>query len=297
MIRYFTSIVVFYKVQILVSISLLFKHDEWLLKLLGSEEAEVVRGRFGIHAFLGENGSGKTNVMVRQALRFLDRGKVVISTVPLYIDKANGILHPNYRPFTSWVDLLDAKNCVLLMDEMTGIANARENTPLPGIVQLILNQLRKRKMIVLWSSPAWEDAQAQIRRLTRAVTVCKGSWSDKSALKAQADATGDDWDEAWIPNRLFHARTYRKAGTTDVFKQQGHVPVVSEWYWGPGSKSFEAYDTNEETSRLGMSNDFGQCLICEGTRRRHECSCDDYIARKPARRSAAAKHDHQHALA
>ena len=286
LISYCTDITRTAYVQSAVASHLATGHGPRLLEVLGSADADKSRSRFGIHAFTGENGSGKTNVMVRLALRALEMGKPVISTVPLYADKANGVLHPLYIPFTSWHDLLEARNCYLLMDEMTGIANARENAPLPGIIQLILNQLRKRRIVVLWSSPTFEDAQVQIRRITRAVTECQGSWPDRKAYEAAAEAQGTEFDDAWIPNRLFRARTYRKLGTVADFKSAGLVPVVDEWFWGPGSSSFDAYDTNEETTRLGSANDFGQCIICEGTRRRNECSCADYVEKKPPRRSA-----------
>lgn len=280
-------------VQVVVTGALALKKSPALLNILGSDTADKERSAYGIHAFTGENGSGKSNVMCRLALRALNRGIPVISTIPLYSDKANGVLHPLYVPFTSWHDLLEASNCYLLMDEVAGVANARENQPLPGIIQLILNQLRKRKMVVLWSSPAFEDAQVQLRRVTRAITECRGSWPDKKAYAAAAAAAGSEFDDAWTPNRLFRARTYRKLGTVSDFKSDGNSPVVDEWYWGPGSKSFDVYDTNEETSRLGSANDFGQCIICEGTRRRNECSCNDYQAKKP-RREPAARAAHSH---
>jgi hypothetical protein len=183
----------------------------------------------------------------------------------------------------SWEQLRDVHDCILLMDEMTGIANARENAPLPGEVQLIVNQLRKRKVVIKWSSPSWEDATAQIRRVTRAITVCDGSWPDKAAYRA-ALASSEDFDEAWLPNRLFRARTWRKMGTVAEFKSKDSPHVATEYYWGPGSRSFDTYDTAEETHRIGQSNDFGTCVVCEGSRRRMECTCDDYLQRKATRR-------------
>ena len=300
--RYFARVLHGWYIWWLVTVLLMLGRSRYLLRLLGSEQAEVDRGRFAIHAFLGENGSGKTNMMMRQALRYLNRGKKVISTVPLYSDKANGILHPLYVPFDSWTVLLTARNCVVVMDEMKGVANSAENSALPNEIQLIINQCRKRKLIILWSSPAWEDAQAQVRRITRAVTVCEGSRADRALYKAAIESGDEDADEAWMRNRLFHARTYRKSGTSSDFKIEKHEqPAVEEWYWGPGSPSFDLYDTDEETTRLMEADEAGLCMRCFGTRRRGECICEHYTAKKverdavlnrgkPARAPAAPAH-------
>lgn len=285
LVRHFARLLRILSVHIRVSFALLIRRNDLLLRWLGSEAAEIARSRHGIHAFLGENGSGKTNLMMRQAGRALDRGRTVISTVPMYSDKANRILHPNYVPFDSWKCLEKARDCHIVMDEMTGVANARDSAQLPGEIQLILNQLRKRKITVLWSSPAWEDAQVQIRRVTRAVTLCEGAYADKAAYKA-AQTGSAEFDEAWIPNRLFHARTYRKRITSDFKVERNQEPDVEEYYWGPGSPSFDRYDTNEETTRLQEAGDAGQCLTCLGNRRRDECICESYVGRKKTRDSA-----------
>lgn len=285
LVRFIHASIVFYLLQTRVMVALWFPGGSaYLLRKLGSEQADIERSRFGIHAFIGENGSGKTNTMMRLALRALRRGRTVISTVPIYSDKEAGELHPLYVPFTTWNVLLTARNAVIVMDEMTGVANARESSSLPNEIQLILNQLRKRKLLVLWSSPSWEDAQAQIRRVTRAVTVCEGSWSDKRAYKLAAGSASSEFDEAWIPNRLFHARTFRKSTTAEFRVDKDVSPVVDEWYWGPGSLSFASYDTNGETLQLEEANEAGLCIKCKGTRRRSECDCVEYVERKEARK-------------
>lgn len=282
---YFARVLRAVSVQLLIVLALLLRKNWLLLSWLGSEDAVTERSRFGIHAFIGENGSGKTNLMMRQAYRGLQRGRTVISTVPMYLDKSAGELHPLYVPFDSWKRLKHARNCIIVMDEMTGVANARDTAQLPGEIQLILNQLRKRKITVLWSSPSFEDAQVQIRRVTRAVTLCGGSWADKGAYRAAVAAADSEFDEAWIPNRLFHARTYRKAVTPDFKIQKNEAPAVEEYYWGPGSKSFELYDTEEETTRLQEADEGGQCMDCLGARRRDECVCESYVTKKKRRDS------------
>lgn len=281
--RFITTVLRTWRIQLLVGILLAVKQSHRLLDILYDEAATIARSRYAIHAFVGENGSGKTNVMVRQATRALDRGRTVISNVPLYADKAAGVLHPNYIPFDSWNVLLDAHNCVIVMDEMTGVANARESAPLPQPIQLIFNQLRKRKITVLWSSPVFEDAQIQIRRITRAVTVCVGSWSDKAVYNRGLESADPEFDEAWIPNRLFHARTWRKTNVAEFDHTKAGQPEVDEWFWGPGSRSFETYDTNQETTRLQEADDTGLCMACYGVRKRGECVCTDYLDSKRER--------------
>lgn len=286
--RYFARMFHGWYLWWLIFVTLKLKQGHRLTTWLYSEQAEIDRSRLGIHAFLGENGSGKTNLMMRQALRYLNSGKKVISTVPMYIDKENGVLHPLYVPFDSWTVLLTARNCVVVMDEMKGVANATESAALPNEIQLIINQCRKRKIIILWSSPAWEDAQAQVRRITRAVTICEGSWRDKDAYREMLETDPENADEAWMRNRLFHARTYRKVGTSSDFKIERHqLPDVEEWYWGPGSASFDLYDTDEETTRLMEADEAGLCMRCFGTRRRGECICHAYVEKRNERDATA----------
>ncbi|WBU38525.1 hypothetical protein [Homoserinibacter sp. YIM 151385] len=295
-------------VQVLVALGA----DRLLRRMFAPRsDAEAMRARYGIHAFVGANGSGKTNLMVRQAARALERGTTVYSNIPIFADRATGELHPKYVALTSFEQLMTIRDGILLLDEMTGIANARDNAPLPGPIQLVLNQLRKRKLVCYHSSPAWEDTTAQIRRVTRAVTFCEGSFPDRRAVAAASSSS--DFDEAWVPNRFFRARTFPKDNRADwglsAAVKLGQ-PLVEEFYWGPGCRSFQMYDTNAETFVFGSSNDYGTCVVCEGSRRRLECTCNDYqemkaaqTARRPSRRSAAlsapqepsgAFHDHDH---
>ena len=53
-------------------------------------------------------------------------------------------------------------------------------------------------------------------------------------------------------------------------------PDADEYTWGPGSRAFAAYDTMEENLRLGLGNEYGICTVCEGNRRRQECTCLDW---------------------
>lgn len=283
LLTYFIAMIHRWSIWWRVAIALAIRRGDLLLVWLGDEAASIQRARFGIHAFIGENGSGKTNLMMKQAQRALDRGQTVISSVPIYIDKENRITHPLYVRFDSWEAIKEARDCVLVLDEVKGMANATEQAALPPEIQLVLNQCRKRKMKVYWSSPAWEDAQVQLRRITRAVTLCRGSWSDKAAYKAAVNDLSSDFDEAWIPNRLFHARTYRKPITPDFKVERHQQPDVEEYYWGPGSRSFDLYDTNEETTRLMEAGSTGLCMSCQGTKRRDECICVPYVQQKAER--------------
>ena len=288
LVTYFVKMLHRWSVHGRIVVALVIRRGNLLLSWLGSDAAVIQRARFGIHAFVGENGSGKTNLMMRQAIRALERGQTVISSVPIYIDKENRIPHPLYVRFDSWRAIENARDCVLVLDEVKGMANATESAPLPPEIQLVLNQCRKRKMKVYWSSPSFEDATVQLRRVTRAVTLCQGSWPDKAAYKDAVNDLESDFDEAWVPNRLFWARTYRKRITPDFKVERHQQPDVEEFYWGPGSVSFDMYDTNEETTRLMEAGETGLCMNCQGTRRRGECVCVPYLEQKAER---AAKLD------
>ena len=100
----------------------------------------LLRRGYPIHAYLGTgNGSGKTLLMVHDSLPSLEAGRPVLSTVRL-LDYKNPrqcddptctfpghpnhqAAHPLYIPFKDYQQLLDARDCDVLMDEVTGVAS------------------------------------------------------------------------------------------------------------------------------------------------------------------------------
>jgi hypothetical protein len=223
-----------------------------------------VRRRRGVSimSYVGSNGSGKTLCMVNDTLPSLDAGRPVYSTVPLF-DPETGEPHPSYIPFTRWQQLLDAEHADFLMDEIIGVASSRESSSLHAEVQNRLNQLRKADVVLRWTAPAWPRADKIIREVTQAVTECAGYLSDTSGTR------GDD-AVLWAPKRLFRFRTFdmRSFDEWSAGKRERVRPDVKEWFQGPGSRAFRAYDTLAAVERI-EAHDPQLCPDC-GRRRRVE---------------------------
>ncbi|MDI1338134.1 MAG: hypothetical protein PSU94_18285 [Lacunisphaera sp.] len=222
-------------------------------------------------AYVGPNGGGKSLAMVKDTLPSLLRGRNVLSTVRL-LDPTTGDPHPGYIPFVDWDQLLEAENCDVLMDEMVGIAGARESAKLDVRVQNILVQLRRRNVILRWSAPNWLRADKIVREVTQAVTECRGFYADRRHT-AQAD---EDSLVLWAPKRLFSFRTYDTLDFEEwTSGRRDKMPAgVVEWFKGPGSVVFDSYDTLDAVERVQGGDEGGRCTTCGGSSPRPKaCSC------------------------
>lgn len=269
----------------------------------------------GIHAYIGGNGTGKSAMMCFDTIPTL-RGmkwrcdelthrhmrddyvdpvtgvvgatttgiRTVLSTVALY-DAETGLPHPLYTRLNSanggWNLVINAEHCDILFDEVTGIAGSRESMGMPVAVQNILQQLRKRDVLMRWTAPRWERADSIIRGCTNAVTLCRGYLPDNRLVRSMAEPP------AWIPNRLFKARTFDARDFDDFNAAKGSAdrkqgskvsalrakPVA--FIWGVGSEMFASYDSYGQVSRIAEYLDGGRCAGCGGTRRVPACRCDD----------------------
>lgn len=252
-----------------------------------------------IHGYIGPNGSGKSLAMVLDTTPTLNGQtwkcdepshlhtkagvttgvRRVLSTLPL-LDPLTGEPHPLYDPLHEWTQVLNAEHCDLLFDEVTGIAGAREAMGMPVAVQNILQQLRRRDVLMRWSAPSWKRADTIIRDCTQLVTVAAGHMSDHSAMRV-------DSPPAWAPKRLFKWRTFdckdfdewTAAKASQEGKKGAHKPLrpkVVTWYWGPDSEAFASYDTRGAVSRVGEVLDGGRCAHCGGRRAVPKCECDSH---------------------
>jgi len=263
---------------------------------LSSRAAKKIARRRGssIRAYIGPNGSGKTALMVMDVLPVLDgqpwrcenpahlhtqRGQTeglrrVLSTVQLY--DQDGSPHPLCDRLTDWVEVLEAEHCDILFDEVTGIAGSREAMGMPVVVQNKLNQLRRSDTPLSWSAPSWARADAIIRSCTQLVTDCRGWMPDRALLRS-------DSPPAWLPKRLFKARSFSAVdfdewtaakASQDKSAVRPLRPNVVQWWWGPNSRVFAAYDTYDAVSRVGDVLDGGRCAHCGGRRAVPVCKCD-----------------------
>lgn len=230
------------------------------------------RRRFPIHAYIGANGSGKSLAMVHDTLHSLHAGRRVLSTVAI-LDPATGEPHPLFERLTSWTQLLEAKHCDVLFDEVLGIASSRSSAGMPVQVTALLNQLRRRDVVLRWTAPAWSRADIVIRECTQAVTVCRG-W--KFFARQPPRIPGEPRVRAWLPNRLFRWSSYSAIdfATWSDAKESKLETISSNWFWGPTSEAFRSYNTLDAVERVGEVLDSGRCAHCGGTRAAPKCSCE-----------------------
>lgn len=207
-----------------------------------------------IMAYVGANGSGKTQTAVLDSLPSLQAGRLVYSTMPL-LDRATGEPHRAYRPF-SWEAFLAEEHCDFLLDEVIGLASSRESSSMSPEVQARLNQLRKPDIVVRWTAPAWPRADRILREVTQAVTDCRGYLS----------AHGED-GELWPHRRLFRVSTYDTASFDEwtAGRRERVDAVCRQWYWGPRSAARGAYDTSAQVPAV-EPYDPARCPVC-GLRR------------------------------
>ena len=231
-----------------------------------SEKSRDRRRRFSIHAYQGPNGSGKTLAMVRDTIPSLNAGRRVLSTVRM-LDPETGGPHPLYSPLTSWQQLLDARGCDVLLDEVQGVANSRGHQGLPPAILTTLLQLRRRDVLLRWTSPSFARADLVLREVTQAVTDCRGFWPEPLG------------ERAWRPNRLFWWRTY-EAYAFDEWssgKQDEVGASIREFYarLRDEERADHWYDSMDSVDYIRDVVETGACIRCGGSRRRPKCECDD----------------------
>lgn len=261
-------------------------------------KATAQRRGYAIRAYIGANGHGKSLAMVADCLPSLEAGRPVLSNVRL-LDYANPrpcddptceaenhathyAAHPLWVPLTDYSQLLEARSCDVLLDEVTGIASSRESSSLPVQVVNLLVQLRRRDVTLSWTAPAWARADKVLREVTQMVVVCRGM--------APADRTTADGTRTWRDRRLFWLRGY-DATLFDEFtsgKREKLKPSPMQLLWRPGSDAERAYDTLDAVTALGWAMESGLCMACGGRRSVPRCSCDDHGARERKPPEAAA---------
>ncbi|MGO2655221.1 MAG: hypothetical protein ACTH93_05240 [Pseudoclavibacter sp.] len=215
---------------------------------------------------------------MHDTLPSLDAGRHVLSTVRL-IDSDTGQDHSCYEQLHDWHQLLHAEHCDVLMDEIVGIAGARESQGMPVQIANLLVQLRRRDVVLRWTAPAWARADKIIRETTQAVTVCRGSMAKMPEIDPDVP---EGEQRLWKQRRLFKWRTFDAANyesfTQGTLDRVGSINV--SWFWGPHSRAFASYDTLDAVAQIGHVMDSGRCAICGGRRRVQECTCDDYVAER-----------------
>lgn len=231
-----------------------------------SKGSRTRRG-FTIHAYIGANGHGKSLAMMHDTRLSMDAGRPILSTVRV-IDPRTGEDYAGYIPFRRWDQLLAFQGGDVLMDEVIGIAASEQGKSLPKEVQLFLNQLRRRDVLLRWTAPSWSRANIVLREVTQAVTVCRGFFP-------KYENSGDD-SRLWGSNRLFRWTTYDAFDFTSwTDTKEGQLKgKANAWMWRPGSWAERSYDTFDSVDHVDSGE--GLCLHCGGERpklKRPACSC------------------------
>ncbi len=249
-----------------------------------------------IVGFVGFNGMGKSMAAVACAAYHLEAGRPVLSTARI-LDYRNprpceladddcpsnthGLdghqaAHPLWRPLTDFRQMFDFDSGHILLDEVTGVADAREHQSMPVQVANYLPQLRRRNVTLGWTTIGWAFADIRLRRVTLAAVDCTGSMPTF------------DRDAIWPRNRLFVWRTYsaREFDEFQAHRSETYKAINRQVFWRPGSLVERMYDTTDDVLALGAATEAGMCLACGGKRSMPRCGCDERPAQRRQRRRA-----------
>jgi hypothetical protein len=264
----------------------------------GVSKKAVRRRSATIHAYVGENGDGKTLAAVYDTLPDLEAGRRVLSNVEI-LDPATGDLHPLCELLTHPSQLLDFEDGSVVLDEMTGVAEARQHASMPPALLDLIVKLRKRDVPVRWTATDFTRADVGLRQVTQGVTHCRGFMGVPAArrLVDRVVLTGGEATSAveagearwvlWPAKRLFRWRTYgarQWEAASQNRIQKGDLDVLCrQWFYRPGHVAELSYRTLDSTGMFEHLDDVGRCLRCGGVRRPQRCEC---VPSPPARSEA-----------
>lgn len=236
-----------------------------------------------IHGYIGSNGNFKTWAMVRDTLPSLVLGRRVLSTVTI-LDPESGNPHPLFVPFTSWSQLGSIEHHDILLDEITGIMDSREQG-MPRPVRRLMPQMRRNDNRVAWTGIDWDNSDRRLRQLSLAVTKCRGHFANWRQVRAEQRAN-PEVSRLWAPNRLAWLTTYDSSslmqsedskqlnwelgGRSDIRARRAKV-LVREAVWAPRNITFRCYNTLDAVSSVDSLCVHGLELPKPGLCKNPEC--------------------------
>lgn len=220
------------------------------------ERYKPMLGTVPIAGITGPNGSGKTLVMVAEALADMRAGRPVYSTVPIEVGPYRS------HPIVSMTQLTALRDATVCLDEVVSIFPSSANTAtLPAEIQIFLNTARHRGVTVRWSAPTWMRAQVLLRGVTQAAV----------SVNPIGKRTRDLWPEPWWSAvTIWDARTGKVDSAPERVLKRRPLLLRRSPGWG-------AYDTRADTPQIGFPETGGICIDCGGTRQRPKCSPDRHI--------------------
>jgi hypothetical protein len=194
--------------------------------------------------------------------------------------------HPFYVPWRSYPQLIEWRDGDVYADEITGFASSREIKNMPPQVANYLVQLRRRNVVLRWTTPSWGRADTIIREVTQAVTLCVGQ------LPKRRPPRPGEAPRLWRDNRLFMVRTYdpHEFDEVEARRLENVRPGIWAMYLRPKGLAEIAYDTLDGVTALGWANAAGMCITCGGQRGTPKCDCADH---KRGRRGSPAASEAQ----
>ena len=204
----------------------------------------------------------------------MDRSSVIRARVAN--GRVHAAAHPFYVPLRSYSQIVDAVDCDLIFDEVTGVASSRESMSMPAPVLNLLVQLRRRNVTLSITSPAWGRMDKVIREVCQLATICAGHAGKRRPTPA------NEAPRLWTDKRVFIAKSYHPSSLEEFEARRAETvkPEIFAAYCRPSSVAEVAYDTLDGVSSLGFADASGSCITCGGHRQKDPCSCDDYLVRR-----------------
>jgi hypothetical protein len=207
-----------------------------------------------IVGFTGVNGAGKTLVAVSEAMRDMSMGRPVVSTVPISCKWGESI------PLLSLRQLLDLRDCTVLIDEVSVIFSSRNTGGLPDEVSTFLQSMRHQAVTLRWTAPAWSRADIQLRQVTQV--------SVNVMPVGRRSIPGSFWPRPVLVGAAAFDCTSMPVDSTPEKVMRGSRRV-----WIPSHlPGWGSYDSEADVSRIGWTPQGRTCVDCGGTRRPEPCS-------------------------
>lgn len=207
-----------------------------------------------IVGFTGPNGSGKTLVAVSEAIHDMRQGRRVVSTVQIHSPWGDS------EPLLSLRQLLELRDCTVLVDEVAAVFSSRANGALPPEVDLFLQSMRHQEVTFRWTAPAWARADIRLREITQVSVGTLGL--------ARFRPKGQFWPRP----RIILAGAL---DTTQVKTDGVPTKIIGRRLWIPQRlPGWGAYDSLADVPRVGLAGQSGSCIDCGGTVKREPCTPD-----------------------
>lgn len=196
--------------------------------------------------FIGPNGAGKTTLAVEAVLVELAAGRTVYSTVQVRSEWGDTI------PLVSLRQLLELRDCTVLLDEVSVIFSSRTTQSLPPEVVAFLQTLRHKKVKVIWTAPAWMRCDVLLRDVTQGIVRVVPLLKYHQPMNP------------WPAPRLI---LMGLLDTSTVGADDDPERVLRRRIVAPGFlRAWGTFDSHADTPIIGRRNVGGRCPDCGGSR-------------------------------